>query len=821
MRPALLVLLLVCSCRPAWAQMPFLKKILFPGVTDNFFPQGIRQTPNGEWLLTLNSDDSGNAFTGFVRLDAAFQVLDARAVETPNGREHRVLDLLELPDGHLLCFLQFDSDALSGSVRPRYFIKKYTPALQEVWSLYLGDRWQAPLDYPRLLLDGQGNLYGACRKGFTGAGAQTHLIFKVSDSGSLLWSFVFDQYPTSLVQDNTGNLLLSLAPTAGGEGSKLLRLHPASGAILEVRRFPNVFIRDINLFPGGDVLLSGRTDGLQPDKVLLRLRPDLSISNAWRVPNFSLNSEQRNVLIRSDELLYYFINPPGGERGRVILRLDGQCAVQKAVLLPEAGDPATYPQAAGPDGLVLPTWFSEAGAPVSTLLRLDTALALPGCAALPYCAATAPFTTSVLPSTMTFTPNQTASFQASVTWAVKQAALTDLCPGYTPPGAYFSLPDTVCPGVVVVPDSLRQASAGAWQWQFEGGRPASSLLERPSVQFDQPGLYQVRQRIWYLGCRTDSFSRQIFVHPAPVVELGAPDTTLCAGDSLLLAPLLLGAGQWVWDDGSGDTQRRISSEGLYWLRADNGVCNAADSIAAAFQTVSAGFTAPDSLCVGMPVAVLPSDADPAVQHDWQVTPDPGGVAFSPASWQPDAPGLYHIRHVARRGACADTAGRALRVLPTPVVDLGAESRTVCRDSAVLLIPHIEAATHWAWSDGVPEAARRVEAPGWYRLEAGNGVCAAHDSVLVAVVDCPLAYIPNVFSPNGDGQNDFFEIFWNERVDALELLEIYDRWGGLVFRSEQAAVWDGQGVAPGVYVCRVVLRLADGSRRALVRDVLRR
>ena len=50
------------------------------------------------------------------------------------------------------------------------------------------------------------------------------------------------------------------------------------------------------------------------------------------------------------------------------------------------------------------------------------------------------------------------------------------------------------------------------------------------------------------------------------------------------------------------------------------------------------------------------------------------------------------------------------------------------------------------------------------------------------------YIPNVFSPNGDGLNDRFFIYGNRFFKQLDLLEIYDRWGELIYR--------GQGLKPG-------------------------
>jgi len=54
------------------------------------------------------------------------------------------------------------------------------------------------------------------------------------------------------------------------------------------------------------------------------------------------------------------------------------------------------------------------------------------------------------------------------------------------------------------------------------------------------------------------------------------------------------------------------------------------------------------------------------------------------------------------------------------------------------------------------------------------------------------YIPNIFSPNGDGYNDIWHIFQGSKGN-IELLEVFDRWGNMVHRGSQTENnldWDG-------------------------------
>lgn len=86
--------------------------------------------------------------------------------------------------------------------------------------------------------------------------------------------------------------------------------------------------------------------------------------------------------------------------------------------------------------------------------------------------------------------------------------------------------------------------------------------------------------------------------------------------------------------------------------------------------------------------------------------------------------------------------------------------------------------------------------------------------LVVQVDPVLnVYVPSAFTPNGDGVNDsFFIEGFAINFEKFEFL-IFDRWGTLIYRTEEDRPWDGTykgDVAPqDVYVYRVRLRGPDG------------
>jgi gliding motility-associated-like protein len=99
-------------------------------------------------------------------------------------------------------------------------------------------------------------------------------------------------------------------------------------------------------------------------------------------------------------------------------------------------------------------------------------------------------------------------------------------------------------------------------------------------------------------------------------------------------------------------------------------------------------------------------------------------------------------------------------------------------------------------------------------------CRASDTLLVSVDKTRFLYIPNAFSPNDDGFNDFFQLGAGPGIGELELLRVYDRWGGLLYELDapvpagQWLGWDGKArnekLNPGVYIYYLRVRTTDGD-----------
>ncbi len=95
----------------------------------------------------------------------------------------------------------------------------------------------------------------------------------------------------------------------------------------------------------------------------------------------------------------------------------------------------------------------------------------------------------------------------------------------------------------------------------------------------------------------------------------------------------------------------------------------------------------------------------------------------------------------------------------------------------------------------------------------NG-CKAQDTVSAEVIEDYSAFTPNAFTPNGDGNNDYFEFFGNKSGLKYFSIMIFDRWGEKVYESDNAyfkwdGIYKGELVQPGVFVYVLKLVFING------------
>ncbi len=117
----------------------------------------------------------------------------------------------------------------------------------------------------------------------------------------------------------------------------------------------------------------------------------------------------------------------------------------------------------------------------------------------------------------------------------------------------------------------------------------------------------------------------------------------------------------------------------------------------------------------------------------------------------------------------------------------------------------------------------------YTLTVTNDAgCSATASIIIYLNLNHDVYIPNAFSPNGDGNNDYFTAYADHNLRHIKTLKVVDRWGNVLFdKSEfqanvETAGWNGtfkgNKVAAGVYLYQMEVEFANGAKEILSGDV---
>ena len=170
------------------------------------------------------------------------------------------------------------------------------------------------------------------------------------------------------------------------------------------------------------------------------------------------------------------------------------------------------------------------------------------------------------------------------------------------------------------------------------------------------------------------------------------------------------------------------------------------------------------------------------------------------------------------GCYSDTLTKHITVYPYPVANAGPD-RVMIKGNAITLNATVEGEqVTYTWSPGTyitdVKALNPVVSPVAdivYTLHAQSIYgCSNQDQTLVKVV--AGIYVPNAFSPNGDGKNDDWQIPFLDPSFGGDV-SVFNRWGQVVYHAFATKVsWDGNfnGLPqePGVYVYLISFKTGD-------------
>jgi gliding motility-associated-like protein len=287
------------------------------------------------------------------------------------------------------------------------------------------------------------------------------------------------------------------------------------------------------------------------------------------------------------------------------------------------------------------------------------------------------------------------------------------------------------------------------------------------------------------------------------------DTLICLGTELAITVTGTDGYSYHWSPQAGvntptsqNPLIRPDSSGTYTLTASYPGCtDTMQSIRIDVdKPMSASFrTEPDSICTGRTISFLPQTDSTVTTLHWQWGDEtsmtgPNERIFRHAY---DEAGAMEVQLTAAFRACPDTSFTdTVYVYALPRVYLGPDTGLCLNGSPLILQnqePGSNVARHYRWNTGDTTSSLKIVHPGTYSLRVSDEPlgCSSTETITITK-DCYID-IPNAFSPNGDGENDYFfpRQLLSQSLSRFRM-QVFNRWGQVVFETTRTdgRGWDG-------------------------------
>jgi len=291
------------------------------------------------------------------------------------------------------------------------------------------------------------------------------------------------------------------------------------------------------------------------------------------------------------------------------------------------------------------------------------------------------------------------------------------------------------------------------------------------------------------GC-SSSDSINITFNSNPAVDLGS-DTSACNNWVLIVNPFPV----INWSNGDSLQTDTITSSGTYYvIVSDMNGCSSGDTINIAIDySPLINIGGPYYFCSNTAIAQTLYTTG-AASVIWSTGSINDSIIVNSA-------GTYSVI-ASSAGGCSSVDSTEVLIMPTPVSSLPTEYAgcPVNFDAGT--------AAFYFWSTTETSSSIYIQTSGNYSVAmTGTNGCISLFNIYVTIDNADADYlskIPNVFTPNGDLQNDYFKI--NNVFNActkFRSIIVFNRWGKKMFESENPDFeWDGkyngEDLPEGVY-----------------------
>jgi|GEM_PF-1834661 len=433
-------------------------------------------------------------------------------------------------------------------------------------------------------------------------------------------------------------------------------------------------------------------------------------------------------------------------------------------------------------------------------------------------------------ASVTASPTTTTTYYVTSTSVACNTAIDSItivvAPAQTP--TVVSSNTSVCAGDTIKLTASNTDTSATYKWtgpnNFTANTPAITI---PHSGLANGGTYHVVTKL--PGCNAND-SVNVLVDKIHATFTASPDTA-CQGVPVSFSDTTTNNTirfRWSFGDGGTDTtitpSHIFSAGGKYQVvLADyDGICRDTAKMYVTVDSLSTvSYTTSDSLvCQGKAELFTGKYLTSGyTSNSW--TLGDGSVVNNTrtAMHGYEAPGIYHTSLTVNYRVCPNvTYNKDVTVNAYPTLNLGADT-SMCPNANPIQIGDLvnagNSGAKWSWNTGDTSALIGVGQPGTYYATVTINGCATSDTVVINN-DCYLA-IPNSFTPNNDGTNDYF--FPRQRLSSGVVtfkMDVYNRWGQVMFETLNinGRGWDGKfnslDQPDGVYIYTIQVTFTDGE-----------
>jgi len=418
------------------------------------------------------------------------------------------------------------------------------------------------------------------------------------------------------------------------------------------------------------------------------------------------------------------------------------------------------------------------------------------------------------------------------------------------PIAKFGYLRNICAGDSVLFRDSSSISTGLilnWRWNFGDGNSATYLNNNPFYhQFSAPGNYPVSLVVQSNNsCVSDTFTLTVVVANKPVASISK--TGIACIDSLqsFVSSFPVSTNPvptWYWDFGDGQTFNSTTTNLVthsYSSSLTNITIKHVVSIGLGCTSDTAFYTIPvihsnpvasftiiaDTACVNKPIQFSSTNTGIAIWN-WNFG-NGAGTNIPPFTKSYSNAGNYPVslKVISMDGCGSAITSQSLSIYPNPLINAGPDKFITPTGNIQIDANNSTAGNFsytWTPSLGLssPTILNPIASPNItteYMITAIDitNKCVANDKVIISVITG--LYVPNAFTPNGDGLNDKWQIP-GLAVHPNAEVTVYNRYGAIVYKTKDYynKPWDGkfngaeQGTATFVYM----ILLNDAKKQML-------